>query len=67
MKFINYDFKRLKIYIHFDIRYDQYALHTINSERQPISINTLTKLRNRLVDYEEQTGNDSLKEEVDFV
>ena len=50
--------------IHFDIRY-QYALNTTNYETQPVSINTLTNFRNRLVEYENSTGNDLIKAEVE--
>lgn len=50
--------------IHFDIRY-QYALNTTNYETQPVSINTLTNFRNRLVEYESSTNEDLIKAEVE--
>lgn len=50
--------------LHFDIRY-QYALRTTSYEKQPISINTLTNFRNRLVEYEKSTGIDLIKLEVE--
>lgn len=50
--------------IHFDVRY-QYALNTTNYETQPVSINTLTNFRNRLVEYENSTGKDLIKAEVE--
>ncbi|WP_139903600.1 transposase [Clostridium thermarum] len=37
--------------LHFDKRY-QYALCTTNYDKQPVSINTLTNFRNRVIDYE---------------
>lgn len=50
--------------LYFDIRF-QYALRTTSYDKQPVSINTLTNFRTRLVEYEEQTGIDLLKEEVE--
>ncbi|MEG0051509.1 MAG: transposase [Terrisporobacter sp.] len=50
--------------IHFDIRY-QYALCTTDYEKQPISINTLTNFRNRVIEYEKTTGIDLIKAEVE--
>jgi hypothetical protein len=50
--------------LHFDIRY-QYALHTTSLERQPVSINTLSNFRKRVVEYEKETGRDLIKEEVE--
>jgi len=50
--------------IHFDVRY-QYALNTTNYETQPVSINTLTNFRNRLVEYEASTNEDLIKAEVE--
>jgi hypothetical protein len=50
--------------IHFDTRY-QYALCTENLERQPISDNSFTNFRNRLYEYEKETGIDLLHEEVE--
>ncbi|WP_304519685.1 transposase [Clostridium estertheticum] len=37
--------------LHFDIRY-QYALYTTAYEKQPVSINTLTNFRNRVIEYD---------------
>ena len=50
--------------LHFDVRY-QYALNTTNYETQPVSINTLTNFRNRLVEYEASTNEDLIKAEVE--
>jgi len=50
--------------LHFDIRY-QYALHTTNYEKQPVSINTLTNFRNRVIEYEQSSGIDLIKIEVE--
>ncbi len=50
--------------LYFDVRY-QYALRTTSYEKQPISINTLTNFRTRLVEYETKTGIDLLKLEVE--
>jgi hypothetical protein len=50
--------------LHFDIRY-QYALRTTSYEKQPVSINTLTNFRNRLVEYEKLTGIDLIQLEVE--
>lgn len=50
--------------IHFDVRY-QYALNTTNYETQPVSINTLTNFRNRLVEHEKSTNEDLIKAEVE--
>ena len=50
--------------IHFDVRY-QYALNTTNYETQPVSINTLTNFRNRLVEYENSINEDLIKAEVE--
>lgn len=50
--------------LHFDTRY-QYALYTTEYEKQPVSINTLTNFRNRVVDYEKDTGIDLIKAEVE--
>lgn len=52
--------------IHFDFRY-QYALGTENLEVQPISENTFTNFRNRLYAYEQETGIDLLKDEVEAI
>lgn len=48
----------------FDIRY-QYALHTSSFADQPISDRTLSRFRARLYDYEQQTGIDLMKEEME--
>lgn len=50
--------------LYFDIRY-QYALNTTSFEKQPISMNTLTNFRRRLYKYEETTGIDLVKQEVE--
>lgn len=50
--------------LHFDIRY-QYALYTTNYEKQPVSINTLTNFRNRVIEYEQSSGIDLIKLEVE--
>ena len=50
--------------LHFDIRY-QYALHTTNYEKQPVSINTLTNFRNRIIEYEQSSGIDLIKIEIE--
>lgn len=50
--------------LHFDIRY-QYALCTTNYEKQPVSINTLTNFRNRVIEHEQTTGIDLIKMEVE--
>ena len=47
----------------FDIRM-QYALHTTSFEEQPISDRTLSRFRQRLYEYEEETGKDLMKEEI---
>ena len=46
-----------------DVRF-QYALHTTQDEEQPISDRTLSRFRERLYNYELQTGVDLLKEEM---
>lgn len=50
--------------LHFDVRY-QYALNTTNYETQPVSINTLTNFRNRIVEFEASTNEDLIKAEVE--
>ena len=50
--------------LHFDTRY-QYALFTTDCEKQPVSINTLTNFRNRVIEYEKSTGIDLIKLEVE--
>ena len=52
--------------LHFDTRY-QYALFTTNYEKQPVSINTLTNFRNRVIEYEQSTGIDLVKLEVEAI
>ena len=46
-----------------DVKY-QYALHTTSYQEQPISDRSLSRLRERLYDYEMETGVDLLKEEM---
>jgi hypothetical protein len=50
--------------LHFDIRY-QYALYTTAYDKQPVSINTLTNFRNRVIEYEQSSGIDLIKLEVE--
>ena len=50
--------------LHFDMRY-QYALKTTSYDKQPVSINTLYNFRNRLYEYEKQTGIDLIQQEVE--
>jgi hypothetical protein len=50
--------------LYFDVRF-QFALRTASYEKQPVSINTLTNFRNRLVEYEKKTGIDLIKLEVE--
>ena len=50
--------------LHFDKRY-QYALHTMDFKKQPVSINTLTNFRNRLTNHLEKTGIDLIQIEVE--
>ena len=47
----------------FDVRM-QYALHTTSYEEQPLSDRTLSRLRERLYEYEQETGKDLMKEEI---
>ena len=47
----------------FDTRY-QYALCTTSLDRQPVSRNAFTNFRNRLIEYELETGIDLYKEEI---
>lgn len=49
--------------IQCDVR-AQYALHTTSLEEQPISDRTLSRFRERLYNYEQETGIDLLKEEM---
>ena len=46
-----------------DVRY-QYALHTTHLEEQPISDRTFSRFRERLYQYELETGQDLLAEEM---
>jgi hypothetical protein len=48
----------------FDIRY-QYALRTTSFEEQPVSDRTVSRFRRRLREYEEETGIDLLKAEME--
>jgi hypothetical protein len=48
----------------FDVRF-QYALHTTSFQEQPISDRTLSRFRERLALYEQETGRDLLKEEME--
>lgn len=50
--------------LHFDKRY-QYALRTINFEKQPVSINTLTNFRKRVYEYYKETGIDLIQLEIE--
>ena len=49
--------------IQCDVR-AQYALHTTSLEEQPISDRTLSRFRERLYNYEQETGTDLLKDEM---
>lgn len=46
----------------FDIRY-QYALHTINSQEQPVNEHSFRRFRQRVLRYKEETGIDLIDEE----
>jgi hypothetical protein len=48
----------------FDIRY-QNALHTTSFAEQPVSDRTLSRFRERLYTYEQETGIDLMKEEME--
>ena len=48
----------------FDIRY-QNALHTTSFAEQPVSDRTLSRFRERLYAYEQETGIDLMKEEME--
>lgn len=50
--------------LHFDKRY-QYALHTMDLEKQPVSINTLSNFRGRLTTHFKKTGIDLIQLEVE--
>ena len=50
--------------IAFDIRWQE-ALHTTSFEEQPFSDRTLSRFRERLLSYEEKTGIDLFKEEME--
>ena len=47
-----------------DVRY-QYALHTTSFEEQPVSDRTFSRFRERLYNYELETGVDLLREEME--
>ena len=48
----------------FDVRY-QYALHTTSFAEQPVSDRTLSRFRERLYVYEQETGIDLMKAEME--
>ena len=48
----------------FDVRY-QVALHTTSGEEQPFSDRTLSRFRERLYNYEVETGIDLMKQEME--
>jgi len=50
--------------IYFDDRF-QYALRLTSFDKPPVSINTFTNFRARVYAYEEETGIDLIKEEVE--
>lgn len=50
--------------LHFDLRF-QYALGTTSYEKQPVSINTLSNFRNRVMEYEKKTNIDLIKQEIE--
>jgi len=50
--------------IAFDIRWQE-ALHTTSFREQPFSDRTLSRFRERLLSYEEKTGEDLFKEEME--
>ena len=50
--------------IAFDLRWQE-ALHTTSFEEQPFSDRTLSRFRERLLSYEEKTGIDLFKEEME--
>lgn len=50
--------------LHFDLRF-QYALGTTSYEKQPVSINTLSNFRNRVMEYERKTNVDLIKQEIE--
>ncbi len=52
--------------LHFDLRF-QYALGTTSYRKQPVSINTLTNFRNRVLEFEIKTGRDLIKEEIEDI
>lgn len=49
--------------LNFDIRF-QYALKTTSHLKQPVSINTLTNFRNRVMDYYNEKKIDLIEEEI---
>jgi hypothetical protein len=48
----------------FDVRY-QHALHTTSAKEQPFSDRTLSRFRERLYNYEVETGIDLIKQEIE--
>lgn len=48
---------------HFDVRI-QYALHSTSLKEQPVSDRTLSRFRERLYNYEQETGIDLLHDEM---
>lgn len=52
--------------IYFDDRF-QYALRLTSQEKPPISINTFVNFRKRVYEFEQETGRDLIKEEVESI
>jgi len=52
--------------IYFDDRF-QYALRLTSEEKPPISINTFSNFRRRVYEFEQETGRDLIKEEVESI
>ena len=50
--------------IYFDDRF-QYALRLTSEDKPPVSINTFSNFRSRVYKYEDETGKDLIKEEVE--
>ena len=50
----------------FDVRI-QYALHTTSNAEQPLSDRSLSRFRERLYEYEQETGIDLMKEEIVYL
>ena len=48
----------------FDVRY-QYALHTTQLEEQPVSDRTFSRFRERIAQFEQETGRNLLQEEME--